>query len=890
MNSQPRLGRNDPCWCGSGKKYKHCHQSQDQERASESLQKDALWNALGEFASQRKYQTDFISAAKFFFDSPNVPALEGSVQEQEDFERAFDYFVFDYRLPDDSRLIERFERERGRTLAPRQRAWLAGWVQSYPHLLQITQVQPGIGLSAQDLLTGDIYNIRDKVGSESVSRWTVSFTRVIHAGDHDELGGAGLNVPPRYRGMLLDYIQQLRDEYEERYPDAALPDFLRAHAHLVNQYILDEIGSLMAQPPLMVTPEHDLMENAVATFDVLDHAQALARLRAAPEFETVEPATPDTQLFVWNETGESLAELRAHGIPFERQTPIGDSANVRALGTVTLQFDELTLEVMSRRRLDAGKAILTRQLGDAIRFRTEQVEPLAGFGELNDDGLDADDELDDEWDEESAEDSDETDELDAEVSPFDPSFAPPETILANVRELLGRFRGEYNENWIDLSLPVLDGQTPRAAVASFGGRIRVIRLLKDFESRDRENNLSRGTVPYDWGAVARQLGLTDQEFLDEARVETQMYEQLSLVDELTAQNATDNAWASWRKFRETFPIARAQELEFAEVWDLQETLSEVAMDLEFLLARQKRFDDAQALVEDYITLEADEQDWALAERAALRIERAIYSDPEQVQAGVQELDALARNESTAFQALITLGEIQENLLGDPDAGLNTLLRAERLAGDEMEAERVSEMLLEHFTSFRECDAGKMFWHQSNDALSQAERDVPGLLRLLFACDELDAAAAAIQELEIPETRDYFSGKLAARRGDLAQARQFWQSQLADAEEMFDILWFDWAELALALRDSAAVLEKLETIPQRDHQLAHWFRALAFAQLDQLENAARAAGQARAAMRAQVRRLEYSSTLRQQRADARALGLSVPALNALNFDAPVEQAA
>jgi preprotein translocase subunit SecA len=25
VNEQPRLGRNEPCWCGSGKKYKHCH-------------------------------------------------------------------------------------------------------------------------------------------------------------------------------------------------------------------------------------------------------------------------------------------------------------------------------------------------------------------------------------------------------------------------------------------------------------------------------------------------------------------------------------------------------------------------------------------------------------------------------------------------------------------------------------------------------------------------------------------------------------------------------------------------------------------------------------------------------------------------------------------------
>lgn len=23
--SEKKLGRNDPCWCGSQKKYKHCH-------------------------------------------------------------------------------------------------------------------------------------------------------------------------------------------------------------------------------------------------------------------------------------------------------------------------------------------------------------------------------------------------------------------------------------------------------------------------------------------------------------------------------------------------------------------------------------------------------------------------------------------------------------------------------------------------------------------------------------------------------------------------------------------------------------------------------------------------------------------------------------------------
>ena len=28
--SEKKLGRNDPCWCGSQKKYKHCHMEFDE--------------------------------------------------------------------------------------------------------------------------------------------------------------------------------------------------------------------------------------------------------------------------------------------------------------------------------------------------------------------------------------------------------------------------------------------------------------------------------------------------------------------------------------------------------------------------------------------------------------------------------------------------------------------------------------------------------------------------------------------------------------------------------------------------------------------------------------------------------------------------------------------
>jgi len=33
----PSLGRNDRCWCGSGRKYKICHQAVDDRRRSAAL-------------------------------------------------------------------------------------------------------------------------------------------------------------------------------------------------------------------------------------------------------------------------------------------------------------------------------------------------------------------------------------------------------------------------------------------------------------------------------------------------------------------------------------------------------------------------------------------------------------------------------------------------------------------------------------------------------------------------------------------------------------------------------------------------------------------------------------------------------------------------------------
>jgi len=60
------LGRNDPCWCGSGKKYKNCHLREDETARARAASKSNLMQWLNDYAL-RQFEKDFKSATEFFF-------------------------------------------------------------------------------------------------------------------------------------------------------------------------------------------------------------------------------------------------------------------------------------------------------------------------------------------------------------------------------------------------------------------------------------------------------------------------------------------------------------------------------------------------------------------------------------------------------------------------------------------------------------------------------------------------------------------------------------------------------------------------------------------------------------------------------------------------------
>ncbi|MCC7161264.1 MAG: SEC-C domain-containing protein [Anaerolineae bacterium] len=867
--ARPNLGRNDPCWCGSGKKYKNCHRDADQEGESRRRQKDALFDALGRFALQRKYEIAFRQAGKLFFGVDRAPAPSDDPEQLKDFQRALDYFIFDSRLAEGTRIIELFADLEGKYLSPLQRKWLDQWQHAVLIPLEVLEVHRGQGVRVRDLLTGEEYEVREQRGSETILRWEIVFMRLMPMDEHYEFGGSGLHLPVSYFGLVHRYLNDLWLEYQLDQPEGTYKEFCHSTSHLINQFILNDIGAGMTRPPLLSTPEGDLMARCRAAYGVLDSSAALQRLRAHAGLDEEKDAEGEGHLFIWYQDDAARALLQKHGPPFVSHPPLaGDASGRRILGDLTLRADTLEINTVSRRRLDAFKELLVQALGAMIRHREDQVASLAEI-------------LADTQEDEAGAEDDEL-ELSEPTAPasrahdLDPAkgFIPVSDAPAELQALAEQYRADYNRRWIDLEIPALHGATPRDAVKTLAGRVRVIRLLKTFEQQQARRVVDAGPR-FDWNVISEELGLSQQEFRDEARLEDLVHAKLDKIFEHCINDELDKAWNGWRQFRSEYPLTSVEDIDFGQAWSLPDILDDAVMILEYRLAMFKRFDDAQTLLDEYIALAPDNIAWARVEREVVRAERGEIDD------ALAALHELANDNDCELEALLERAEIQFNLLNQSDAALETLRYAAEVVEDDEEFERVYDATLELYKNAERYDEGESYWHAQNDD-SQDDRDYPGLVRMLLARGDLSRAAEMVERIPGDEMSDYFSGMIAARRGDYASARAFWQNELEEASPDDSLGWHTWGDLHLWLYEPERVLQ-IDPAEQLHHWKAYWVRALAYAQLGDLDRAHDEAERARLAMETRGRRIHAQHTLQEYRHFARALGLADEALGALTLE-------
>jgi hypothetical protein len=340
---RPGLGRNERCWCGSGRKYKVCHLRREQL----PLEDRAAWlyQKAGHDLADGPFMFLLLASAQArarYWEFPD--ALERAIQ---------DGLVCDAVLFEGGAFAE-FLDVRGSLLPDDERLLAQQWLLVQRSVYEVLAVARGQGFTVRDVRTGDIHEVRERAGSTQVKTGQFYCARVVPVGDTMQIFGGIEPVSLSER----DKLTALLDDD---------PDPVELVAALSRRFA----------PPTLLNTEGESLMMCDATLRVDDPAALTQALDDAYDRDDDEP---DGTL-VWYEhvITHGMQRIRAH---IELN---GDQLHVHANSTTRFERVLATIDtldpsatVLRETRQPAGDLHAVRRLGannPALTTPAPRLEP-----------------------------------------------------------------------------------------------------------------------------------------------------------------------------------------------------------------------------------------------------------------------------------------------------------------------------------------------------------------------------------------------------------------------------------------------------------------------------------------------------------------------------------
>jgi hypothetical protein len=433
-----KFGRNDPCPCGSGKKYKKCCLS---ETYTEVGKEDSIRGRLVEDLLRffKNNYEDRLEDAEFLFWDDFVPEeyLEGIALDVA-LQNFWEWIVFDHMIDvdNDKTLIDLYI-ENNKTLSLDEHKVLTMMKNSVISLYEVQEVFPEKGLLLKDLLMGEEYDVREKSATRSVRKWDIFASRLLLVDGQYIMSGSVYSYHMKNKKEILDDIQAEFEDYKEEYPDASMDDFLKYNSENFNFYWYDLIQN--PTPITLHTTSGEPILISKAMFEIKDRESVIKGLPKIKGFEQGKDS------YTW----------------YDKRDKEG-SATI--LGRAEIKDNKLILESNSKKRLDKGKKLILEALSDAVVHKVDTFQdPMEAMKSYK------------------------------ESSTDEPVNELPMDIQ---QQIYTKFMQGLYEKWLQEKIPALDGRTPMQAVKTGEGKRKVIELLKSIENSE-EHNKKKGRPFYD---------------------------------------------------------------------------------------------------------------------------------------------------------------------------------------------------------------------------------------------------------------------------------------------------------------------------------------------------------------------------------------------------------
>ncbi len=446
-----KIGRNEPCPCGSGKKYKKCcmqiHQSI--EKAENNLKEKIL-----RFSKEPRFEADIRDANNLFF--------EGREPDEGDMRMFIDWFIYDYRLKNYGKsIIELFYLEKLQNLSNLEIEILEERQNTVLGIYEVIGIERGRGVYIRDIFDNTEIFVNDVNSSKGMNKWDIIILRVITVGDKYYISGAACILPQSARAGIIQYAKEEFIDFKKEKPEATWRDFIKDLGYTFITFTYRKA----AQPVQFATPEGDPIIFAKAIYKVMDYERAVDALQDIPGFEILDSGQNEIH-FGWF---VEVTELNPEGGRLIFQSTViteEGEGKYKSMGDITINSNQLTLNCLSSERLERGKNLL-KALGDVIEFQSESEEyPVLEGGK------------------------DKT----------------PETGLEDpvLEELKRKFLEDHYRKWVDMSIPFLNGRTPRECSKTPEGKAKLDELLKVIENAE-ERRMRSGEQSYDVSKLREML-------------------------------------------------------------------------------------------------------------------------------------------------------------------------------------------------------------------------------------------------------------------------------------------------------------------------------------------------------------------------------------------------
>jgi hypothetical protein len=459
-SSREKVGRNDPCPCGSGKKYKHCCLSKEWAEATPSdtpwsRQRDAsdrLTPALLKLAT-REIGDDLLLAWADFNQLPAPKALEEYPDEEAIFSP---YMLFDWDpgaparrrsgKPSAGLVVSLYLDKNMSRLSDLETRIIHQAISQPVSFYEIVRCNPGRSVVMRDVLIGGETEVEEHTASKTMRPGDVVYAQIWKLPEVATLGRlAPRSIPPDRKVDIVELRAKLRRKIAKKNRELSAADLLQYSEQIRTVYL--DLRDAMFRPKKLLNTDGEPFVFHTLTFRVGSAQVAFDALASLAWGRTKEELKEGAE---WNADG-SLQKVKFEWMG--KGNRIHKTWDNTILGHLEISGQTLVVEVNSANRAKKIREQIEKRLGiHATHLSTTSRTPEESLAKRE-----------------------------KQVKAAPPQFGGAKPLNPELEKQVAARLQEEVKGWIHTKIPALSGRTPLEAVADPDGKEMVEALILGWE-------------------------------------------------------------------------------------------------------------------------------------------------------------------------------------------------------------------------------------------------------------------------------------------------------------------------------------------------------------------------------------------------------------------------